>query len=191
MGKHFNQVLLIWILLIRTSLVFSQAFSNGKYELIKLSDDINSYCEESKPLVSSGGDSLFFVRSYYPENMGGESASQDIWISKKVNNEWSTPINDLNNLNDDDSNLIIGFTSSRKLYTIKYIYENEIRYAIVCISPIEDNHWTKPTPIDLKPVKVGEGYHDFYVHPSEKVILISMRNIDSIGEEDIYIIYQI
>ena len=52
----------------------------------KLSDEINSSYDEINPVVSGGGDTLYFTRVNHPDNRYGMTDSQDIWYSYKDDN---------------------------------------------------------------------------------------------------------
>ena len=53
-----------------------------------LGSTINSKSWESQPCISADGNTLFFT-----SNRHGGYGGSDIWISKKINNSWSSPIN--------------------------------------------------------------------------------------------------
>ncbi|MEM6830616.1 MAG: hypothetical protein AAF551_08855, partial [Bacteroidota bacterium] len=48
----------------------------------KLDETINSSVEEVQPLVGNDN-TLYFVRTFYEENIGGTKGGQDIWVSTK------------------------------------------------------------------------------------------------------------
>src|SRR5690554_6690451 len=48
----------------------------------KLSNAVNSTAEESFPIFSEDGKTLYFARTFHPENTGGKYSGQDIWMSK-------------------------------------------------------------------------------------------------------------
>ena len=54
---------------------------------------INTRFDETKPIISPDGNTLYFGRRFYPGNRGGTNDIQDIYISKKVNGEWGIPVN--------------------------------------------------------------------------------------------------
>ncbi|MBJ04676.1 MAG: hypothetical protein CMP65_02080 [Flavobacteriales bacterium] len=55
---------------------------------INIGYNINSEYWESQPAISSDGNMLFFS-----SNRHGGYGGSDIWVSKKINNSWSHPIN--------------------------------------------------------------------------------------------------
>lgn len=60
--------------------LFAQEIS-PRYELVKLSDNVNSRYNEVSPVVSPDGKSLYFFVANHPENTFGKEGSQDIWVS--------------------------------------------------------------------------------------------------------------
>lgn len=60
--------------------LFAQEIS-ARYELVKLSDNVNSRYNEVSPVISPDGKSLYFFVANHPENTFGKEGSQDIWVS--------------------------------------------------------------------------------------------------------------
>ena len=52
-------------------------------ETENLGANINSKYSELNPIISADGKTLYFIRSNHPENIKGDSDSQDIWYSTK------------------------------------------------------------------------------------------------------------
>jgi outer membrane protein OmpA-like peptidoglycan-associated protein len=155
----------------------------------RLSPSVNSEFEESKPITSPEADLLFFVRSFHPLNRGGELSGEDIWYSvKKGDAGWSMASNELGQLNNVNANAVVGYVQNKKtIYTVSYIMKNGNRFAQIVRSVEDAQGWSKSDPIGLEALAVGKDYHDFYVHPDEDVILISMKALNTIGREDLYV----
>jgi len=74
----------------KTSNLYNQLFDalnapKQNVQLTKLSDDINSTGSEYAPVISADGKTLYFCAKNRMDNLGGE----DIFISRKENNQWS------------------------------------------------------------------------------------------------------
>ncbi|QCK15494.1 PD40 domain-containing protein [Mangrovivirga cuniculi] len=68
---------------------YSQDFGD---EQKSIGDAINSKEDESVPVVSPDGNTLYFTRAHHPGNVGGKSDKGDIWMSKKGSNgQWELP----------------------------------------------------------------------------------------------------
>ena len=76
MIKSFNKLHLAFVLLL--ACCFNEVYGQNQYIIEQLPNTVNSLYEEIKPFTSPGGDSLFFIRSYSPENIGGEHAGEDM-----------------------------------------------------------------------------------------------------------------
>ncbi|NJM93584.1 MAG: hypothetical protein HC842_02000 [Cytophagales bacterium] len=54
---------------------------------------INTTYNESKPVITSGGNKLYFSRHNYPENVGGDRDEMDIYVSEMKAHGWSKATN--------------------------------------------------------------------------------------------------
>jgi outer membrane protein OmpA-like peptidoglycan-associated protein len=52
-----------------------------RYQLVKLSRDVNTHYHEAAPVVSQDGKKLYFFVHNHPENSYGKEGSDDIWLS--------------------------------------------------------------------------------------------------------------
>jgi len=67
-----------------------QEFST-RYELVKLSKEVNTHYHEAAPLVSQDGSKLYFFVHNHPENNYGKEGSDDIWVSTlNDKGDWGT-----------------------------------------------------------------------------------------------------
>ncbi|MDN5210815.1 OmpA family protein [Fulvivirgaceae bacterium BMA12] len=164
---------------------------NHEYLITKLPRFINSNYEESKPFLTQGSNQLFFVRSYYPKNLGGENAGEDIWMSEKgADGQWSVPTNQYGPLNDEENNIIAGIKEGKDLTIQLLSYNNgrklrSIKLAKRVMHPSLD---TVPIPHSWQGIQIPmHQYHDFYLHPSEKYLLMAIERYDGFGKEDLYV----
>lgn len=179
---------LFLVLQILATLSASQDYNDTTHQLIKLPKQINSLFEESKPIYHENTRTLIFTRSNYAQNVGGEETGPDTWVSSMASGQWSESSNKLS-FNDPGSNIVIGFSSSTpdRFYFLKYLHYGGNRYAEVWQSNCIDSFTSKKS-IGIKPIRIGSHYHDFYMHPSEEVILLSYKGLDTMGEEDLYLL---
>jgi len=152
---------------------------------IALDSLINSEAEESLPIASSSGDTLFFVRSFYKKNKGGKFAGSDIWMSIKEEGNWSEPTNDLGPINNKKNNAVIGISDDgRTIYLLdNYGTEN----GGIAFSRKLNKKWSKPEKLSLKGIS-KEGYKGYYIDYKNGIIIVSMRGDNSFGLEDLYVI---
>lgn len=175
-------VLIISILQVNATVGISQIL---KFEdAIKLPQSINSDAEESMPLISSDGKSMYFVRSFHKDNKGGKFAGQDIWMSKSENLIWTEATNQLNNFNNKKNNAVIGIRDDGQTLYLLDSYGGTVHG--IAFTRLINGKWTKPENIPIKGLN-KEGFIGFYMNPSYDVLLISMIGEASYGEEDLYI----
>ena len=58
----------------------AQEFST-RYELVKLSKEVNTHYHEAAPLISQDGSKLYFFVHNHPDNNYGKEGSDDVWVS--------------------------------------------------------------------------------------------------------------
>ncbi len=176
--------LLVVLLIGRLSMAWSQ---EKKLSVpVKLSDNINTRYDESNPLLSTDGKTLYFVRTGDPSNVGGKNAGQDIWYSTLENGEWLKASNDFQLLNNGDNNAVIGVNQhGNKLFLINTYSPHARRTRGVVSTTLVENKWTAPRELGLD-VKALSDFYGFYMTPEEDLLLISMMSHESLGEEDLY-----
>src|SRR5688572_12034600 len=54
---------------------------DSHYELVKMSDKVNTLYHEVSPVISTDGTKLYYFVSNHPQNTYGKENSQDIWFS--------------------------------------------------------------------------------------------------------------
>jgi len=158
-------------------------------EVEKLSVNKYSDCEKSAPFVFSDGKHMLFVKTFDKKNNGGKF-DQDIYISNLSDSSqksWSLPKN-LNVLNNKFNNGVVGLSRDEKTiyllgsYSDKGDLERGLSY-----SKKTNNTWSKPIRVFIPGLKITGQNYGFYMHPDEKVLLISYKGGDSFGKEDLYI----
>lgn len=162
-----------------------------KYEFssVKLMEtpNVNSYAEEINSIFTRDYDTIFFVRSHHNENVGKDKINQDIWYSYLKNDIWTDPIN-FKALNNAENNSIVGMGSkSETLYLLNSYTSTSVRNQGIAYSDqLGDGSWTKPQTIDLE-INVGNNLYAFFINHTEDVILITMFNGLSEGDEDLFV----
>lgn len=153
-------------------------------EVTKLPPSVNSDSEESMPLVSIDGQTMYFVRSFHKSNRGGKFAGQDIWMSQKEDSVWLEATNQLGVFNNKKNNAVIGLGDDEKTIYLLDSYGGTVHG--IAFSRFVSGKWTKPEKIQIRGLG-KEGYLGFYMNPSYDVLLVSMNKQDSYGNEDLYI----
>lgn len=169
-----------------------EIYCQNQYAIEQLPKIINSLFEEIKPITSSSGDSLFFIRSYSPENMGGEHAGEDIWLSIFTKEDgWSNATNTFGYHNKPGPDIFIGLShGGRSLYTIDYVPSGKNRLIEIDQFDLQNPAGSEINEHPFTTIIMGDDYHDMYLNPAGNILLISMNTLNSIGLEDIYITYK-
>lgn len=152
----------------------------------KLPETVNSDAEESLPLFSPENKTLYFVRSLNARNVKGKLGGQDIWGSTKKNGTWTEASNNFGQLNTKGNNAIVGINSSGNRIYLLNTYKKFSKG--ISYSELKNGLWTSPIPLQLKNINPNSLFYGFYMHPSEKILLVSMDAGGSIGKEDLYVI---
>ncbi|MFY0600064.1 MAG: OmpA family protein [Cyclobacteriaceae bacterium] len=162
---------------------YEYAFSGVK---LLENPNVNSYAEEIYPLYDKSYDTLFMVRSHHNENVGRDKINQDIWYSYKKDGQWSDMRN-FKKMNNAENNSIVGIANSReRLYLLNSYTSTLIRNKGIVYTDYEDGEWTKPLTIDFQ-VNTGNKLYAFFINHLEDVIVITMFNERSEGEEDLFV----
>jgi outer membrane protein OmpA-like peptidoglycan-associated protein len=184
-GRNYQiyLILIIFILFHGSVLSGQPVFSEPQ----KLDNFINSPAEESFPLFFNKG--LYFVRSFHPGNTGGINGGHDIWFSEKLDdNQWSKPHNRFPYFNTRDNNAIIGMSLDGKTIYMMNSYHLSGEKAIRVEASIKQgSDWSMPKRLVLRDIYPRGNFSGFYMHPSEKILLISMQGKNSLGGEDLYV----
>jgi len=153
-------------------------------EPVKLGSQINSDDEELAPLLSSDGKTLYFSRAFHANNMGGKYAGTDIWVSKKDDKgNWMPASNMIAHWNNKRSNAVIGVNHD---HTIVYLLNSYSNKSGISFSKLNSGIWGEPEFIPIPGIN-RDDFVGIYVHPDFDVIMISMKGVDSYGEEDLYV----
>jgi outer membrane protein OmpA-like peptidoglycan-associated protein len=182
--KHFVH---FWVILL--GLWPGSGISQPVYSIERLPNAINSRYEEIKPITSSGGDSLFFIRSYCPLNSGGEYAGEDIWLSVFLEGKgWSEATNTFGYPNHPGPDIFIRISrDGRSFYTLDYMPSGQNRFINIIRKDLFNSPSTEKSRRSFDRIEIGNDYHDLYINTEGTVLFISMNALNSIGLEDLYV----
>ena len=172
-------------------LAISFLFATAQEEIItygeasQLPTSINSTQDDIMPLVSSDGQTLFFVRD------GGEETKtgQNIFRSTKTENDWGEATIKTSHLNNKQNNAVVGISKDgNTIYLVDaYRKYNDANQGIA-ISKLDGKKWSKPEYIEISGMNyLANHFYGFYVNPEETVMLLSMVSENGKGKEDLHI----
>ena len=158
----------------------------------KLPLTINTRFEDTMPMLSPGGDTLYFTRIRNTQPDDSSTSGHDIWYSIRENGEWSEAKNDLLNL--DQFNGVVGVGGQgQTLYLLKY--QNHTGTAPTSSAGIAyarkyGDEWQEPQKLNFRDVFTNNTFFGFFMSSNEQLLLISMRGLNSMGKEDLYVSFQ-
>ena len=154
-------------------------------EASQLPASVNSTQDDIMPLVSSDGQTLFFVR-----DEGGETKTgQNIFRSTKTENSWGEATIKTSHLNNKQNNAVVGISKDgNTLYLVDAYKKHNDANQGIAISKLDGKTWSKPEYIEISGMNyLANHFYGFYVNPEENVMLISMVSENGKGKEDLHI----
>ena len=116
--------------------------------------------DELNPQLSPDGKTLFFVRSNYKENVGGDKAGQDIYVAKKNDNGiWELAKNIGKPLNNIENNAIGSITKNGLKAYVSNIYGSFTPG--ISVSNLNDNKFSKPVEVFSEKEILSKGFLSF------------------------------
>jgi outer membrane protein OmpA-like peptidoglycan-associated protein len=182
-----RQVFIVLLIFLTVNLVLAQ---NDVPK--SLGSNINSSYQETKPVISPDGNTLFFARQNYPENYASSSDPQDIYISQRQNGSWSAARNIGEPLNDKYPNGVSSVTPDGNTLLIINAY-NEYGDVLdgASISQRKGGRWQYPQMINIQDFYNLNEYIDYYLANNERTLLLAIETEESFGDQDLYVSFRI
>ena len=160
---------------------------------VRFGGSINSSADESNPVISHDGTTLYVVRTFEQKNMGG-IYDQDIWYSRQKSGEWTFPLA-LQSLNNKLNNAVVGQfndpsdSTQERLYLISaYGTERDFEKGInIATRKLTDTTWSVKGKLPIPGLDIDGKYVGYYMSQDQNVVIISYEGSDSEGEEDLYV----
>jgi len=159
-------------------------------ELEKLS--INSQADEQNPKLSPDGQTLYFVRQYHPQNIGGSKDPGDIWASQKqADGSWAEAVN-VKSLNNPYLNGIIGFADNGNRVYLHGHYEGKkpTTQGVSVAKKESATSWSKPKALKIPYFYNKSDHSSGSLHSSAQIMILSLQSYDSKGAEDLYVLFK-
>lgn len=152
----------------------------------KLGDQINSSAEESLPILSADGKTIYYARTLHSSNIGGKNSGQDIWFNTKDGENFGEARN-LKDLNNKRSNVVIGLSKDgNRMYVLNQFVSDKKTIPGISVSSfdITNKVWSAPTPVMVPELNITSTFYSAYVSPYEDFILWSIpAEVDSLGND--------
>ena len=143
--------------------------------------------EESIPVFSKDSSILYFVRTFDPQNKGGEY-DQDIWYSSRNDDGSYTDCKRLKSLNNKFNNAILGLGDDGKsMYLLNAYDGKKDNEKGLAVSTKTGKGWSKPEDVDIPNLDIDSAAYGFHVSGDGKTVIISQFGKKSFGQEDLYV----
>lgn len=155
-----------------------------------LKGTVNSEAEETMPILSEDGQTLYFVRMLHPDNLGGKFAGHDIWSAElQADSSWGKPKNNLYNLNNKGNNAILGFSQGDEIvYLLNHYGTKDSRNPGISTAKQEKvSWWSFPESLDIPKLKKDGFFYNGYVNKAGNVAIVSMKTRKMVGDEDLFV----
>lgn len=149
---------------------------------------INTRFDETKPIISPDGNTLYFGRRFYPGNRGGTNDIQDIYVSKKVSGEWGIPVNIGAPINNPNPNGATSVTADgNRLFLINEYYPNGTFNDGFSYSDRINGVWQQPKNIKIDNYRNRNQFLDFALSVNGDVIILAIETANTVGDQDLYV----
>ncbi|MCK5705289.1 MAG: OmpA family protein, partial [Cyclobacteriaceae bacterium] len=158
----------------------------------RLSNNVNSQHQETRPLIAPDGKTLYYSRANHPGNIGGEKDENDIWYSElnSETNEWNKSKNIGKPLNNKGPNYISSITPDGNAMTVllgnQYTKRDKMKPGVSVSTKISDG-WSKPQPLDIINPLIETTDGNYFLANSRKVLIMAIDRFDAYGRKDLYI----
>jgi outer membrane protein OmpA-like peptidoglycan-associated protein len=154
-----------------------------------LGRNINSEASELIDGVSPDGKTLYLSRQGVDDNIGGAEAGRDVWYSTlRPDGTWSPAVNIGTPINNDANNFVNTVTpdGNSLLLGNTYTADGELAGPGVSISHRTATGWSVPETVEIDDYYNNSSTATYCLSPDGKVILMSVKRLDSYGENDLY-----
>lgn len=170
------------------------ALAQDSLVFINLGAGVNSAYDETNPLVSPDGKTIYFIRNDHPGNTLAPQRTQDIWYSRldPEDSVWSEAIHMDFPFNQTQYNAIYSISPSGQTLLIKGAYKNG-RYKSrgLSLTHKRQGKWTLPEMIHVEDFdKMSQGmYEGAFLCGDGKTLLLYMSESPS-AAPDLYVSFQ-
>lgn len=157
-----------------------------------LGEAINSIYDESAPMISPDGKTLYFVRKFHPENAGGFNDEDDIWYSaKEESGKWSVAKNIGPPLNNKYNNFVQSITPDGNSLLLANLYSKDgSTGAGVSLTYKTKQGWAMPEKQIIDDFVNLSPYANYFLSNDGRFMLMAIQRSDTYGELDLYVSFR-
>jgi outer membrane protein OmpA-like peptidoglycan-associated protein len=166
-------------------------YAQEKFE--KLGGDLNSSANEAAPVLSPDSQTLYFVRQYHPQNVGGISDPGDIWYSeRREDGQWGEAKHAGKTINNRFYNAIIGFSDEQSAYVHGHYLKQGKKPTTQGVSMTQGQHdqWNFPKAVEIPYFYTKSGHRSGSLHASNNIMIVTLQSYDTRGAEDLYVLFR-
>lgn len=158
-----------------------------------LGEAVNSAYSEIKPVVSSDGQTLYFVRINHPENRYGIKGSQDIWFSNlQQDGSWMEAQRMPDNVNIGRYNAVLALSNDGQTMIINGVYNKKGTFwkgRGLSVVKMENGTWGSPEPVKISGYNtMSKGLNnDARLSADGKTLILSFADKMNSKNQDLYI----
>jgi len=158
----------------------------------RLSDNVNSEYQETRPLIAPDGKTLYYSRANHPENLGGEEDDNDIWYSElnTSTGEWEKSKNLGEPLNTIGPNYISSITPDGNAMTVllgnQYTNNGKMKPG-VSVSTKTSDGWSKPQTLEIDNAFIEGKDGNYFLANNRRVLIMAIDRYDTQGGKDLYV----
>ncbi|MEM9671899.1 MAG: OmpA family protein [Bacteroidota bacterium] len=166
-------------------------YAQEKFE--KLAGNLNSSANEAAPVLSPDSRTLYFVRQYHPQNVGGISDPGDVWYSeRKEDGHWGEAKHAGKTINNRFYNAIIGFSGEQSVYMHGHYLNQGKKPTTQGVSMTQGQHsqWSFPKAVEIPYFYTKSGHRSGSLHASNSIMIVTLQSYDTRGAEDLYVLFR-
>ncbi len=158
----------------------------------RLSENVNSQYQETRPLIAPDGKTLYFSRANHPENTGGVDDENDIWYSEinPQTGEWEKSKNLGAPLNNKGPNFISSITPDGNAMTVllgnQYGNRDKMKPGVSVSSKTNDG-WSAPQSLDIINAFIESTDGNYFLANNRRVLIMAIDRYDTYGGKDLYV----
>lgn len=180
---------LIWLL--GVLLVPLSGLAQQGAERLRIGEAVNTKYNETKPLISPTGKTLYFARQNAPTNFKGIRDAQDIYYSVQEGGNWAAAQNMGAPLNDRYPNGINSVSPDGNTLVVLNAYNGLIVRNGISVSRRQGDSWSSPEAIEIRNFYNRNDYVDYFLSSNEEEMVLAIETEVSFGDQDLYMSFML
>src|SRR5690554_948750 len=160
--------------------------TNG-YEKENLGKNINGKFSDLLPLISSDGNTLYFVKEGYDEIANeGQKAYYSV---KDENGTWTKALNIGAPINNSSSNAVTSVSPDGNTLVVRHTYNEDgtFKSSGLSISNRTKDGWELPKELKIQGHYNDANTSEFCLSSNKNVLIMTVNRKDTYGEKDLYV----